>query len=70
MNSNSKKTLTFITSNQGKANEIAAITGLSVEAKNIDIPEIQSLDIEAVAREKALAAYNALKRPVVVDDTG
>jgi XTP/dITP diphosphohydrolase len=64
------ETLVIVTGNKGKANEIAIITGFTVEAKNIDIPEIQSLDIESVAREKALAAYEILKRPVVVDDTG
>ncbi len=62
--------LTVVTGNKRKAAEIAAITGLTAESVELDIPEIQSLDVEIVAKEKALAAYARLHRPVVVDDTG
>ena len=67
---NSEKTLVVVTGNKGKAAEIASITGWSVEAQNLDIAEIQSLDVEEVAKSKALAAYKIIQRPVVVDDTG
>lgn len=62
--------LVVVTGNKGKAAEIGAITGLNVEAIPLDIQEIQSLDVEEVARHKALAAYNEVKKPVVIDDTG
>jgi hypothetical protein len=48
--------LTVVTGNASKAEEIAAITGWPVEAAKLDLPEIQSLDLEQVAREKALAS--------------
>lgn len=64
------ESLVVVTGNKGKAAEIGAITGLNVEAVNLDIAEIQSLDVEEVAKQKALSAYNLVKRPVVVDDTG
>ena len=67
---NPEKVLTVVTGNKGKAAEIAAITGWKVEAVNLDIREVQSLDVQEVAKEKALAAYKEIKRPVVVDDTG
>lgn len=67
---NQRKTLTVVTGNASKAAEIGAITGWPVEAVKLDILEIQSLDLEQVAREKALAAYRAVGKPVVVDDTG
>ncbi|MFH1225840.1 MAG: RdgB/HAM1 family non-canonical purine NTP pyrophosphatase [bacterium] len=64
------KKIFVITGNQGKAREIAAITGLEVEAKELDIPEIQSLSVEEVAKKKAKVAYETIRQPVLVDDTG
>lgn len=63
-------TLAVITGNKGKAAEIEAILGIPVDAVNLEITEIQSLDVSDVARAKATAAYRLLGRPVVVDDTG
>lgn len=60
----------FITGNSKKVEEVKAITGLNVIAKNLDIPEIQSLDVEEVAKAKALSAFNLTGQPVIVDDTG
>lgn len=59
-----------ITGNQGKVNEISAITGLTVEAKKLELSEIQSLSVEEVAKKKVMAAYEIVRRPVLVDDTG
>ena len=50
--------------------EVRAITGLNVTAKNLDILEIQSLDVEEVAKAKARVAFEAVGQPVIVDDTG
>jgi non-canonical purine NTP pyrophosphatase (RdgB/HAM1 family) len=65
-----KKKILFITSNNKKVEEVSAITGFDVSAKNLDIPEIQSLDVEAVAKAKALSAFQLTGSPVIVDDTG
>jgi XTP/dITP diphosphohydrolase len=62
--------LLFVTSNAGKIREVEAILGAPVEQLNLDVPEIQSLDVEAVVREKALTAFAHAGRPVVVEDTG
>lgn len=59
-----------ITNSQGKANEISAITGLTVEAKKLELLEIQSLSVEEVAKKKVMAAYKIVRQPVLVDDTG
>lgn len=64
------KKILFITGNSKKAEEVAAITGFDVSAKNLDIPEIQSLDVEEVAKAKALSAFKLTNSPVIVDDTG
>jgi len=60
----------FITGNGKKAEEVRAITGLDVQTKNLDIPEIQALDVEEVAKAKALTAFQLTGQPVIVDDTG
>lgn len=65
-----QKEILFITGNNKKVEEVRAITGLNVSAKKLDILEIQSLDVEEVAKAKALAAFRAVGRPVIVDDTG
>ena len=64
------KKILVITGNQDKADEISAITGLTVEAKKLELSEIQSLSAEEVAKKKAVAAYKIVRQPVLVDDTG
>jgi len=65
-----REEILFITGNNNKAEEVRAITGLNIVARKLDIPEIQSLDVEDVAKAKALSAFQATGLPVVVDDTG
>lgn len=62
--------LLFVSSNAGKAREVEAILGLPIARVDLDLPEIQALEVEAVVREKAAAAYAAVGRPVLVEDTG
>lgn len=64
------KEIIFITGNQNKAREVGEITGFDILEKDLEIPEVQSLDIEEVAKVKALAAFALVKKPVIVDDTG
>jgi len=60
----------FVTSNPGKAREAAALLGRPVTAQEFDIPEMQSLDFEAVVRAKALEAARRLGEPALVEDSG
>lgn len=62
--------LLFVTSNPGKVREFEAILGQPVEQLDIDLDEIQNLDVAEVVRHKALAAWHAVGRPVIVEDTG
>jgi len=64
------KEILFITGNKNKLGEVRAITGLNVVGKSLDIPEIQALDVEEVAKAKALEAFKTTGQPVIVDDTG
>lgn len=61
----------FVTSSSDKASEAERILGRTLVQKRLDLPEIQSLDLEEVITQKAQLAYETLNRvPVIVEDTG
>ena len=64
--------LTIVTSNAHKAEEVAAFFSERVEVTHValDIPEHRSNDVGEIAQGKALYAYEQLKTPLMVDDTG
>ena len=63
------KNLIFVTGNNEKAEEAKAILGLQVKIKKIKhLPEIQSMDLDEVVREKAKAAFEIIEKPLLVDD--
>ena len=64
--------ITVVTSNAGKAGEVAAFFGGTLEVDHValDMPEHRSDDVARIAREKAEYAYEHLKTPLIVDDTG
>lgn len=63
----------FVTSNENKRREAAAILGIELERAAPEVAEIQALDVAEVAAAKALAAREALGHPprlVLVEDSG
>jgi len=64
--------ITVVTGNAGKAKEIAAFfTGIiEVEHVSLDLVEPQASTLEEIAVSKVKQAFEILKRPVIVDDTG
>lgn len=68
MNKIKLKDLIVISSNQGKIDEINHILGTNYKVSSVDIPEIQSLDLDEVITAKAKAAYAKIKKPVLVTD--
>jgi XTP/dITP diphosphohydrolase len=61
--------LVFVTSNAGKLREAEAVLGVRLDHHGLDLPELQSLDLEEVVRHKARTAFERLRRPVLVEDT-
>jgi non-canonical purine NTP pyrophosphatase (RdgB/HAM1 family) len=61
--------LIFATSSPDKHREAEGILGLPLARESLDVAEPQGLDVVAVAREKARAAYRVVGRPVLVEDT-
>lgn len=71
--SNGKKSITFVTGNKKKLEEVQAILGdslpfLIVSAK-IDLPELQGADPTDVSLEKCKLAAEQVQGPVMVEDT-
>lgn len=64
--------ITVVTTNKGKAAEIAAFfAGVAdIEAVALDLIEPQADTLEEISQAKARQAYEQLKRPLIVDDTG
>ena len=60
--------VTFITGNQGKADNFARLIGMEIAHQAIDLDEIQSNDLEKIVEHKVRQAYDFIKSPVIVDD--
>lgn len=60
--------LTIVTTSKDKLAEINQILGTNHQVSKLDIPEIQSLDLNKVITNKAKAAFNLVKKPVLVED--
>ena len=70
-----KKKIKFVTSNDGKFEEVAQWLHeldptIELEKLTLDVPEIQSLDIEEVALQKADVAWHVVQEPLLIDDGG
>lgn len=64
------KKIYMATSNKGKIKEISEILKIPLEFAKIEVDEVQSMDLEYVARKKVMEAFKILKKPVIVDDVG
>ena len=58
----------FITGNENKAKQLSKWLGIAIEHQKLDVDEIQSLDLREVVEHKARQAYDAIERPVIVED--
>ena len=63
-------TVTFITGNQHKADNLSRLLGFPLDHVKLDLDEIQSTKLEEIVESKARQAYDIVKRPVIVDDVG
>ncbi len=67
------KKIAIATSNIHKVRELEQVLSkCSISLQQVDIPkvEIQSNDLQLVAINAAITAYNALRKPVIVEDAG
>ena len=58
----------IVTTSSDKLAEINEILGTNHQVSKVDIPEIQSLDLDEVITQKAKEAYQIIKKPVLVED--
>jgi XTP/dITP diphosphohydrolase len=64
------KAPTFITGNKNKVREFEQMLEVKLENEPMELDEIQSTNVEDVSIHKAHQAYEILKQPVIVEDTG
>ncbi|QJU07652.1 non-canonical purine NTP pyrophosphatase [Candidatus Saccharibacteria bacterium oral taxon 488] len=62
------KNVTFITSNQHKADALARVLDLPLAHRAVDLMEIQSTSLEEIVEHKVRQAYIVAKCPVLVED--
>ncbi len=62
--------LLFVTGNPGKLAEARRLAGRDLDSVALDLPELQSLDLEEVLAAKAAAAFAAVGRALIVEEAG
>lgn len=67
--------IVLVTGNKNKLKEFQSIIdenykGIILKSEKIDLEEIQSLSLEDICEYKAKKAYEILKKPIIVEDTG
>jgi|SRR3989344_2276074 len=68
-----KNTIAYVTGNNSKfltGKHFLSNFGIDIEQKILDIPEIQSDDVEQIAKDKAEKAFEIVKAPIFVNDSG
>ncbi|MBD3273480.1 hypothetical protein GF385_03990 [Candidatus Dependentiae bacterium] len=68
-----KKEIYFVTGNPGKFEEVKKyieknVPEIEIKQLKADIPEIQTLDQKEIIIDKAIKAWEILKKPLIVDD--
>lgn len=64
------KEIFFATGNKDKIIEAQAILDIPIKIATIEVDEVQSMDLEYIARRKTEEAYRILQNPVITDDVG
>ncbi len=60
----------LVTSNDNKAKEVERILSAPVERVSMELDELQDMDLAKIVTHKAKQAYEALRKPVMVEDVG
>lgn len=68
MSNDDLKNFVLVTTNKNKLAEINEILGSTHKLSKTEIPEVQSLNLDQVITEKAKAAYEKTKKPILVED--
>jgi non-canonical purine NTP pyrophosphatase (RdgB/HAM1 family) len=62
------ESITFITGNAAKAQFLVDYLKRPIEHMKLDLPEIQSLDLEEIVTDKVKRAFEIIQKPVLVED--
>ena len=62
--------LFFVTGNENKLREASQILGFEVKLVKIDLSEEQEIEVDKIIKGKTKTAYELVRQPVIVEDTG
>ncbi len=62
--------LYFVTSREKKFLEAQKILDIRLKRIDLDLPEVQAIEVDEVVQAKARAAWQKIKKPCLVEDTG
>lgn len=60
--------ITFITGNKNKLAQVQKFISTPLEYKDLDHPEIQSLELQEIVKHKAIQAFLAVGQAVLIED--
>jgi len=60
----------FVTANKNKLREMESILELKLKHINLDLDEIQAVEVRKVVEHKTKKAFQKIRKPVLVEDTG
>lgn len=60
----------FVTNNKNKLREFENILGFALQQAPLNLDEIQAIEVEKVVDFKARQAFEKIKKPLIVEDTG
>ena len=60
--------LIFVTGNDNKAREAAAVLGVDVKRVKLELEELQSMDLRVIVEHKARQAYAKVGEPLFIED--
>lgn len=66
-------TIYFVSGNKHKIkeiNKVVKINNIEIVGHHMPLTEIQSTDIEKIAKDKALKAFKKIRKPLIVEQTG
>jgi non-canonical purine NTP pyrophosphatase (RdgB/HAM1 family) len=61
---------TFVTGNQDKVDFLKKYLELDIDCEKVELDELQSLDLHKIVDHKVRQAYEAINKPVLVEDVG
>lgn len=64
------QSITFVTTSESKIREVEAMTRRAFDWDRAELDELQSMDLDVIVAHKLRQAWDQIRRPVMVEDSG